>query len=204
MAPLDADAQARIEDRFSKAQATTRAPLEGVIVAASGDYESRALAWALAAALLAPLPMVLFTHWSAWRIFTVQLLIALVLAAASLAPRLAAALTGLRAKRLSVHRAAMAQFVARGLDRAPGNEGVLIYVSLAEHLARVQAGEGALAAVPMQQWQALIDALVRRIGSGDLEGALEEAADRAGTLLSAALPADPRSPPRPRRHFHAI
>ena len=201
---LDAQALARIEDRFSKAQAMTRAPLEGVIVAASGDYESRTLAWTLLGALLAPLPMVLFTHWPAWRIFTIQLLIALALAALSLAPRLSAALTGLRAKRLNVHRAAMAQFVARGLDHAPRNEGVLIYVSLAEHLARVQAGEGALAAVTMQQWQGLIDALVKRIGAGDLEGALTDAADRAGALLSATLPADAQSAPQPRRHFHAM
>ena len=201
---LDAQALARIEDRFSKAQTGTRAPLEGVIVAASGHYESSALAWTLAAALLAPLPMLLFTHWPAWRVFTVQLSIALALAALSLTPRLSAALTGLRAKRLNVHRAAMAQFVARGLDRSPRGEGVLIYVSLAERLARVQAGEGALKAVPTQQWQELIDALARRVGAGDLEGALNAAADRAGALLGAALPADPAAPPRPRRHFHAI
>ena len=201
---LDAEAMARIEDRFSKAQAGTRAPLEGVIVAASGHYESSALAWMLALALLAPLPLILLTHWSAWRVFTVQLTVALVLAALTLTPRLGAALTGIRAKRLNVHRAAMAQFVARGLDRSPRGEGVLIYVSLAERLARVHAGDGALAAVPTQQWQALIDALVRRVGAGDLEGALNDAADRAGALLSAAMPADSQSPPRPRRHFHAI
>jgi putative membrane protein len=201
---LDADALARLEDRFSKAQAGTRAPIEGVIVAASGQYESSALAWALAAALLAPLPLILLTHWSTWRIFTLQLLIALVLTALSLAPHVSALLTGLRAKRLNVHRAALAQFVVRGLDRAPRDEGVLIYVSLAERMARIQAGEGALAVVPMARWQSLIDALVRRIAAGELEGALSEAADGAGKLLGAALPVDPAAAPRPRRHFHAI
>ena len=201
---LDAEAMARIEDRFSKAQAGTRAPLEGVIVAASGHYEPPALALALALALLAPLPMLLFTHWPTWGVFTLQLMIALALAALTLVPRLSAVLTSLRAKRLNVHRAAMAQFLARGLDRSPRGEGVLIYVSLAERLARVHAGDGALAAVPSHQWQALIDALVRRVGAGDLEGALNDAADRAGALLSATMPADPQSPPHPRRHFHAI
>jgi putative membrane protein len=42
----------------------------------------------------------------------------------------------------------------------------LIFVSLAEHYARVIAGEGIAARVPPSQWQEVVDTLVAHIRNG--------------------------------------
>jgi hypothetical protein len=42
--------------------------------------------------------------------------------------------------------------------------GILIFVSLAEHYARIIADEGIVLKVPNSEWQAAIDALISHIG----------------------------------------
>src|SRR5579863_1805211 len=188
---LDAEAQRRVEDAFVTAQGRTAAPIEGVLAPASGQYEAPGLILTLIVALFTPWPLFTFTAWPSGRIYLAQLSVALVLAGMSMWPRFGVVLTRGSALRVNVHRAAMGQFVARGLDRAPGRNGVLIYVSLAERIARVEADEAALAAVPLTQWQGLINAMTPAIGRGDLEAALSGAAARAADLLGAAFPAGP-------------
>ncbi len=200
---LDKDALARIEAAFDAAQQRTGAPFEGVLASASGRYETPGLILTLALALFAPWPLIVFTRWQPQGIFLAQLALALLLALLNLWPRLGVRLTPVAARRANVHRAALAQYSARGLDRAAKGNGVLIYVSLAERSARVEAGAAALAAAPLTQWQKLIDAVSAKIGADDLEGAMILAASGAGDLLAPAFPADPDAPARPHQRFHA-
>lgn len=200
---IDADTVNRVEQRFLAAQARTSAPLEGVLVAASGHYETPALLLTIAVALFIPWPLLTFTAWPSWWVYAAQLIVAALLAALSLWPRLGVYLTPAASRRANVHRAALAQFSARGLAAAPQRNGVLIYVSLVERVARVEAGPATLAAVPLTQWQQLIDEVTTGIARGDLTEALGQAADRAAALLANPFPIDPQAPMRPRRHFHA-
>lgn len=200
---IEQEAFARIEQRFLAAQGRTAAPLEGVLVAASGHYETPVLLVTIAVALFLPWPLLVFTHWPNVWIYAAQLLVAAALALLSLWPRLGVVLTPSSARRLNVHRAALAQFSARGLTAAAQQNGVLIYVSLVERTARIEAGPAALAAVPLAQWQAVIDELTSSIAREQLEEGLNVAADRAAALLAAPFPAGPSAPSRPRGHFHA-
>ena len=200
---IDQNALSGIERHFLDAQGATSAPLEGVLVAASGHYESPVLLVTIAVALIVPWPLLAFTHWPSWWVYAAQLIVAAALATLSLWPRIGVFLTPAAARRANVHRAALAQFAARGLTAATQRNGVLIYVSLAERIARVEAGPAALAAVPLAQWQQLIDEVTAHIARGDLADALSHAADRAAAMLAKPFPADPLAPARPRRHFHA-
>ena len=200
---IDANTLALVEQRFLNAQERTSAPLEGVLVGASGHYEMPALLLTIAVALFVPWPLLAFTNWPSWWVYAAQLIVAALLAALSLWPRLGVYLTPAAARRANVHRAALAQFSARGLTTAPQRNGVLIYVSLVERVARIEAGPATLAAVPLTQWQRLIDEVTTGIAGGDLAAALSHAADGAAAMLAKPFPADPQAPARPRRHFHA-
>ena len=54
----------------------------------------------------------------------------------------------------------MEQFAIRGIARKKDRSGILIFVSLAEHYARIIADEGIAARVPQSEWQGAVDALV--------------------------------------------
>jgi len=197
----DQDAE-KVEAAFKAAQAKTRAPIECVLVEASGAYEAPALVAALLLALIAPWPLILFTSLSPERIFVVQLVVALTLALLLSLRGVRALLTPSALKRANAHRAALAQFLARGLDRGPERNGVLVFVSLEERYARIVADEGCASAIAETAWQGVVEALVVDFRAGRLPDALVSAADRCASLLAAPFPPALDAPARPHRHFH--
>ena len=127
-----------------------------MLASASVSRDAEFLLGACILALATPLPLSLFTELSAQRIYIAQLLVAILAAVARLAA-LGAPRPSCRsaAQRSAGHRAALAQFVVRGLDRSQC--GVLVYVSLAEHYIRIVPAEEAAKAVPQEHWQAVVD-----------------------------------------------
>src|SRR5271165_4700425 len=109
---------ARVEAAFDEAQTRTRAPLVCVLARASVSRDAEFLLGACILALATPLPLLLFTEMSAHRIYVAQLLVAILAAVLGAAPWVRRALVPARATRASCHRAALAQFVLRGLDRS--------------------------------------------------------------------------------------
>jgi len=188
MAAVSSEGAKAIEAAFDAAQARTRAPLMGVVAESSSAYAAAPLAAAFLIALAAPWPLLLFTEISAERIFAVQLALALFGLALFSHPRARAALSGARARRAKGHRAALVQFGARLASHAGGDEGALIYVSLAEHYARVVTGAEAARLVPAADWQALVDRLTKAIASGGLETAVAQAAAEAADMLAPHFP----------------
>ncbi len=140
MATLSREEARDIEAAFEAAQARTSAPLVGVAAQISDDYAALPLALAFVAALAAPWPLLIFTDLPAERIFAFQLALALIALAIFSFPRARLALTAGRARRGLAHRAALTQFALRVGDHRGGEQGVLIYVSLAERYARVIPG----------------------------------------------------------------
>ncbi len=141
---IDPAEAARVEAAFDEAQTRTRAPLACVLAHASASWDAEFLLAACILALATPLPLLLFTEMSAHRIYVAQLLVAILVAVLGAAPWLRRTLVPARAARSACHRAALAQFVLRGLDRSQC--GVLVYVSLAEHYIRIVTAEQAAAA----------------------------------------------------------
>ena len=66
--------------------------------------------------------------------------------------------------------------------------GILIFVSLAEHYARIIADEGIAQKVPNVEWQAAIDALISHIRTGEIAAGFMRRLGAVG----------PSSPPTPR------
>jgi putative membrane protein len=72
-------------------------------------------------------------------------------------------------RRARAHRAALEQFAVRHVTHTPNRCGILIFVSMAEHYARVIADEGIAQKVVAAEWQAAIDALISQIRDGQPE-----------------------------------
>ena len=199
---LDPSGIQRIETAFDTAQLKTRAPIVCVLANASVAHEAEFLLGACAIALAAPLPLLLFTQLSAHRIYIVQLLVAILAAALGSLPWVRRMLVPKRAVRGICHRAALAQFVLRGIARS--SSGVLVYVSLAEHYVHIVPAEDAARAVSKQQWQAAVNEALEPLAAGALETALTGLAARSADLLSKPFPPGPSWESPQRHRFHVI
>ena len=199
---LDPESAVRVEAAYDAAQLKTRAPLVCVLAAASTSLEGEFLLGACILALLTPLPLLVFTELSAQRIYVAQLIVAILAAVLVSLPPVRRWIVPKRVVRSAGHRAALAQFVLRGIDRS--RCGALVYVSLAEHYIRIVPAEDAARAVSHEQWQAAVDEALGPLAAGETEAALVGLADRCGDLLAGPFPpgelaADPR-----RERFHII
>ena len=199
---LDPAEVARIEAAFEAAQLKTSAPIVCVLASASIARDAEFLLGACVLALATPLPLLLFTELSAQRIYIAQLLVAILAAVLGSAPWVRRMLVPKRAARSAGHRAALAQFVLRGLDRTKC--GVLVYVSLAEHYLRVVPAEEAARAVSNEQWQVAVDEALGPLADGAVEAALTGLATRCADLLSKPFPPGTPSEPPQRQRFHVV
>jgi uncharacterized membrane protein len=68
------------------------------------------------------------------------------------------------------------------------NNGVLIYVALADHSVEVVADRGIAARVAQPQWQAICDAMRARFKQGDFEGGACAGIAAIGALLETHFP----------------
>ncbi|MGO9050190.1 MAG: TPM domain-containing protein, partial [Xanthobacteraceae bacterium] len=93
-------------------------------------------------------------------------------------------------QRARAHRAALEQFVVRRVAHTKNRTGVLIFVSLAEHYARIIPDEGIAEKVPNSEWQAAIDAMIAHLRSGDIVAGLTAAIERCADVLAAHAPPD--------------
>jgi len=201
--PIDALQKAAIEAAFSAAQQRTRAPIVCVLARASANYEFAPLLASVLLGLVTPWPLLMFTQLSAQRIFLAQLVVCFAASAVLMLSPLRLRLSPPRVRRANAHRAALAQFQLRELDRIAGRSGVLVYVSLAERYARVVAAESAAKTIPQDRWQVLVDALVADMRKDGPAEALARAARGCADCLAPAFPPN-GEPPQPRQHFHVI
>lgn len=68
------------------------------------------------------------------------------------------------------------------------NNGVLIYLLLADHAVEIVADRGLNKRVSPAQWQALVDGLRADLSAGRFEAGLGAAVDAVGTLLAEHFP----------------
>lgn len=71
------------------------------------------------------------------------------------------------------------------------NNGVLIYLLLAEHLIEVVADRGLDRKVPQDQWQAMTARMGQAFGAGRFEDGLTQALEEVSALLMDHFPAEP-------------
>ena len=204
MTLISQDEAARVEAALREAQGRTSGRIVCVLARASSTYEMLPLAWSALVALLTPWPLLVFTEISAERIYLFQLLAFIFALTALSLPWLRPMLTPKAIRRASAHHAALEQFALRGLAHGPERNGVLIYVSLAEHFARIIADEGAAKVVHQREWQAIVDQLLSDMRERATSDALIGAGARCADLLGARFPPKEGAARPPLHCLHVI
>lgn len=172
------------------AEQRTSGQIVCVLAHSSANYTHVPILWASMLSLITPWPLILFTPWSVQRIFLVQLAVFIVAALVLSQTPLRLWLVPRAVLRARAHRAALEQFVVRRVAHTKNRAGILIFISLAEHYARIIADEGIAQKVPNSEWEAAIDLLIGHIRSGQVASGLVAAIERCGTVMAAHAPPD--------------
>lgn len=203
----------RIAAAVAAAEAGTSGEIYCVLAPAVSDYRETPIAWAAAAALVLPAlalllgfePGMLARLFGGWdvghaaatdtTVFTalaiyvgLQLAVFLIAAAVVSIPAVRRALTPKSLKAERVHRAAMEQFLAKGLHFTRDRTGVLLFASMAEHRAEVVADEGIYAVAPNEVWDEVVGLLIAGLKRRDVAGGFEAAVRRSGEILARYVP----------------
>lgn len=172
------------------AERNTSGQIVCVLARSSASYAHVPILWASALALLTPWPLIDFTSWSVQRIFLMQLAVFIVAVLVFSLTPLRHVLVPRAVRRARAHRAALEQFVVRRVAHTQNRNGILIFVSLAEHYARIIADEGIAAKVPNTEWQSAIDDLIGHMRGGNIVAGFAAAIARCGAVLAAHAPPD--------------
>jgi putative membrane protein len=178
----------RIADTIRAAEAKTSGEIFCVIAHQAGDYPLVPVAWAAAAALVVPAPLIYLTLWPAAIIYLVQLVVFIVLAAALSHPAIRIHLVPRRAKHDRAHAVAMRQFFAQGLHNTERRTGVLIFAAVAERYAEVVADAGINAKVTPHVWDQAVAALIAGIKDGRPGDGFVGAIEQCGAVLAEHFP----------------
>src|SRR5262249_36679243 len=139
-------------------------------------------------ALALPWLLTTFTAMPVYRILLLQVIAFLSFLVVLCLPRVRVALMPRRTRRAVAYRVAMEQFASRGLAGNKNQSGVLIFVSLAEHYARIIAGTEIAARVPQSRWQAAVDALIAHTRNGRIADGFIAAIEMCGDELAKHFP----------------
>jgi putative membrane protein len=173
-----------------QAEKRTSGQIVCVLAHSSSEYTYVPILWASVLALAAPWPLIEFTQWSVQRIFLAQLVVFILVGYLLSWMPLRLALVPRPIRRLRAHRAALEQFVVRRVTHTRNRCGILIFVSMAEHYARIIADEGIAQKVYQTEWQAAIDTLIEHTRYGQIAAGFVAAIERCGAVLAAHAPPD--------------
>ncbi|WP_422042826.1 TPM domain-containing protein [Roseateles sp.] len=94
-------------------------------------------------------------------------------------------------KRLSARQRAVTLFGKLRIWDTEANNGVLIYLLLADHAIEIVADRGLNAQVKPEQWSAIVDTLREHLRAGRFEAGLQAAVDGVDALLQSKFPLAP-------------
>jgi putative membrane protein len=178
----------RISAAIHAAEAKTSGEIVCVLAQASCDATALPILIAALAALALPWLLVAFTAMPVNLILLLQLVLFFALALLLCLPRVRIALVPRAARRAIAHRVAMEQFMIRGVGHKKDRTGILIFVSLAEHYARIIADQGIATRVPQSEWQGAVGALIAHTRGGHVADGFIAAVDLCGKVLAQHFP----------------
>ena len=132
----------RITTAIRAVEARTSGEIVCVLAEQSADSGALPILLAALADLVAPWLLVAFTMLPVLAILSWQIVVFLASALLLCLPRVRVALLPRRARRATAFRVATEQFFTRSVSRKQDRSGILIFVSLAEHYARIIADDG--------------------------------------------------------------
>jgi putative membrane protein len=170
------------------AESRTAGEMFCVIARQSSDYRLVPVAWAAAAGLAVPLPLLVLTNLSAPIVYLLQviafLLVALVLSHSKIKFRIVPR----QARHDRAHAEAMRQFYAQGIDKTEHRTGVLIFASAAERYVEIVADAGINDKVSASVWDDAVRALVSAVKDGRPADGFVAAIERCGAVLAEHFP----------------
>jgi putative membrane protein len=178
----------RISTAIRDAEAKTSGEIVCVLAETSSDTTALPILIAAVVALAVPWLLVAYTAMPVNRILLLQIAVFFAGAFLLCLPRVRVAMMPRRARRVVAHRVAMEQFTIRGIARKKDRTGILIFVSLAEHYARIIADEGIAARVPRSEWQHAVETLVTHMKDGHIADGFIAAIDACGKVLETNFP----------------
>jgi putative membrane protein len=178
----------RISAAIRDAEQRTSGEIVCVLARESTDATALPLLLAALIAIILPWPLVALTAMPVNLILLLQLLVFFGLGVVLCLPRVRIALVPRAARRAMAHRVAMEQFMIRGVGRKAERTGVLIFVSLAEHYARIVADRGIADRVSQRQWQEAVDELIAHTRDGRVADGFVAAIERCGKVLEENFP----------------
>lgn len=178
-----------IADLITKVESNTDAEFVAVLAKQSDDYRYIPLLWAALVALLLPAVLLVSPFWLTtveiflmqWAVFFVAILIFRI-------PSLRIHLIPKSVRFRRASNLARRQFLENNLHHTQGETGVLLFVSEAEHYVEIIADRGINNQVEQKEWQAIIDAFVAAIKSGNTQKGFIECITRCGEILTRHVP----------------
>lgn len=205
MVTLKENEEARINAAIAEAERGTSGEIFCILAQRTSSYAETPIAYAAIASLLIPLGVVAFggEPWSwagGWHVVALRpeqavfayavlqaAVLLVTLAVTSIRPvRLLLAPEPL--KRARVHKVALQQFLAKGLQQTEARTGVLILAAAEERHAEIIADEGIYTKVDKEVWADAIAALAGGMRRGDPVGGFEEAVRLCGEVLATHFP----------------
>jgi len=190
---ISAEERERIAAAIAEAEARTSGEIVCVLARTSCDATALPILLAALVALALPWPLVAFSAMPVNVILLLQLALFFGLAVLLSLPRVRIALVPRAARRAMAHRAAMEQFMIRGIGRKADRTGVLIFVSLAERYARIVADRAIAERVPNREWKAAVDDLIAHTRDGRIADGFTAAIGACGRVLEEHFPRDASS-----------
>lgn len=185
---LSKDDQNRIAKAIHSAEANTSGQIVCVLAQTSSHSTSLPVVIASFVALMMPWVLTSLTAMTVHRILSLQLSVFFGLLLLFCIPRIRTNLMPRKARRAFAHRAAMEQFLSRGIGRTAERSGVLIFVSLAERYARIVAADDIAERVPQIEWQSAVNELTAHMRHGRITDGFISAIDGCGKKLAVHFP----------------
>jgi putative membrane protein len=183
----DAD-KARVAEAIRAAETRTAGEICCVVAGRSDDHRLVPVAWAACGALMAPLPVLVATDWSALTVYAVQIGVFLASALVLSHPKIKFGVVPNRTLHAGAHAEAMRQFRALGVDRTEKRTGVLIFASVAERYVEIVADAGIDGKVGAEVWDQAVASLVKAIQAGRPADGFIAAIEQCGAVLAAHFP----------------
>ena len=203
------DDHGRLSDAVRRAEGDTSGEIVTIIADRSDAYHDVGLHYAILAMLLVPILFAVFPHWpdailrlvtSGWGerempalyvlIFFLMALVFLIVRYTLAIMSLRLALTPKATRRRRVRRKAIELFRVGTEKRTTGRTGILIYLSMGEHMAEIVADEAIYTRVPDTDWGDAMAAMIEHVAAGRTTDGMIAAVEKVGVILAANLPRD--------------
>ena len=198
----------RVSDAVHAAEAGTSGEIVTIVADRSDAYHDVGLHYAILTMLLVPIIFAMFPAipdallalvtggWATERDYpSLYLMLFVVMTVAFLIVRyllaimpLRLALTPKATRRRRVRRRAVELFKVGTEARTTGRTGILIYLSMGEHMAEIVADHAIHSSVAETEWGDAMVALITDVRQGRIADGMVAAVAKVGTILSAHLP----------------